>query len=314
MLNRSDHAGIAAQQPTYEGIAQNGDIRIAFQRFGPAGGKPLLLLNGVGMQMIMWREEFCAALVDRGFTVVRFDQRDVGESTHLHAAGRPSILRMLLRPSTAPYTLRDMAADAASVLDALDWPQAHIVGISMGGMVAQELAIHHRDRVQSLTSIAATASPRIGRISVKTARRLNKLQDRKLATGEDAGQLMVDLFALMGSPDLDMDEQWLRAAGARAFGRAYDVPGRLRQEAALMAGKDRRAALGALDLPTLVVHGDVDPIWALAAGEATAAAIPGSQLITVPRLGHGLLPESVWPTVLDGIDRLATRAQTGARE
>lgn len=311
MLNRPEHAGAAALEPDVEGVAENGDIRIAYQRFGPDKGRRVLLLNGVGMQMIMWREEFCAALVERGFSVARFDARDVGASTHLHAAGRPSIAQMLLRPSKAPYTLRDMAGDAVSVLDALGWPRVHIVGISMGGMIAQETAIHHRDRVRTLTSIAATASPGIGRISIGMARKLNKLQDRPLASTADAGQLMVDLFALIGSPGLDMDEAWLRAAGARAFERAYDVPGRLRQEAALMASKDRRAALGALDLPTLVVHGEADPIWALAAGKATAAAIPGSRLLTFPGMGHGLLPESVWPAVIDEIDQLTAEIEPG---
>jgi pimeloyl-ACP methyl ester carboxylesterase len=108
-----------------------------------------------------------------------------------------------------------------------------------------------------------------------------------------------------------MDEAWLRAAGARAFERAYDVPGRLRQEAALMASKDRRAALGALNLPTLVVHGEADPIWALAAGKATAAAIPGSRLLTFAGMGHGLLPESVWPAVIDEIDQLTAGVEPG---
>jgi pimeloyl-ACP methyl ester carboxylesterase len=307
MPNRPQNAaGAAVIEPAREGFAQVGEIRIAYQRFGPDDGEPLLLLNGVGMQMIMWHEEFCAALVERGFSVARFDQRDVGKSTHLHQYGRPSILRMLLRPSSAPYTLRDMAGDAVSVLDALGWQRANVVGISMGGMIAQEMAIHHRQRVRTLTSIAATPTPKIGRISIAMARRLNKLQDRKISSRDDAGQLMVDLFALMGSPGYDMDEAWLREAGRRAYDRGYDVPGRLRQEAALMASRDRRAALSQLtDLPTLVMHGDADPIWAPAAGKATAEAIPGARLVMLPGMGHGLIPRALWPRVIDEISRLA---------
>jgi pimeloyl-ACP methyl ester carboxylesterase len=301
---RTDTAQAPAEGLT-AAVARNGEIEFCYERIGPVDGKPLLLINGIGMQLIMWREEFCVALADRGFAVARYDQRDVGRSTHLHSAGRPTIAQMLLRPSSAAYTLRDMADDAVSVMDALGWSRAHVVGISMGGMIAQELAIQHRDRVASLTSMMATASPRIGRLSIRTARKLNRLQDRPVADRDDAGQLMVDLFTFMGSPSSDLDEAWLRDAGRRAYDRGYDQAGRLRQEAALMASKDRRAALRTLDLPALVVHGQDDPIWAPVAGRATAEAIPRARLVTFPDLGHGLLPQALWPAVIEEICRLA---------
>jgi pimeloyl-ACP methyl ester carboxylesterase len=257
------------------------------------------------MQMIMWHDDFCAALAARGFAVARFDHRDVGRSTHLHSAGRPTIMRMMLRPSAAPYRLRDMADDAACVMDALGWQRAHVVGISLGAMIGQEMAIHRTGRVRSLTSIAATASPRIGRLSMRTALRLQRMQDRPVADREDAGQLMVDLFGLIGSPGYDMDEPWLRDAGRRAYDRAYDQAGRLRHEAALMASKDRRPALAKLDLPALVIHGEEDRVWRLPGGRATAEAIPGARLLVYPGLGHGLLPRALWSTVIDEICRLA---------
>ena len=295
-------AGMAASRERIDGGAE---LKIAYECLGPPDGEPLLLVMGLGMQMIMWHDEFCGALAERGFAVARFDHRDTGESTHLHDAGRPTLPRMMLRPGSAAYRLRDMAGDAAAVLDALGWRRAHIVGISLGGMVAQELAVHHADRVRTLTSIAATAAPRIGRLSLRTALRLQRMQNRPVADREDAGRLMVDLFDLIGSPGHDMDRDWLREAGRRAHDRAYDQAGRLRHEAAVMASTDRRAALREFDIPALVVHGEDDPIWRPEGGRATAAAIPGARLIVRAGLGHGVLPRALWPEVIDEICRLA---------
>ncbi|WP_123603283.1 alpha/beta fold hydrolase [Micromonospora sp. Llam0] len=280
------------------------EIEIAYQRLGDPQGEPLLLIMGLGMQMIMWHDDFCSALTGRGFAVARFDHRDVGASTHLHADGRPTILRMMLRPGAATYRIEDMAGDALAVLDALGWPRAHVVGISLGAMVAQQLAIDHPDRLLSLTSIAATATPRIGRLSMRTAMKLQRMQDRPVADRDDAGQLMVDLYELIGSPGHDMDVDWLREMGRRAFDRGYDQAGRLRHEAALMASRDRRAGLAKLRIPALVVHGEADRIWRLPGGEATAAAIPGARLVTYPGLGHGILPRDLWSDVIDHICQL----------
>ncbi|WP_406069068.1 alpha/beta fold hydrolase [Micromonospora sp. NBC_01638] len=284
-----------------------GGIQIAYESLGRPNGEPLLLVMGLGMQMIMWHDDLCGVFTDRGFTVARFDHRDVGASTHLHEAGRPTIMRMMLRPGAAAYRLPDMAGDAVAVLDALGWPRAHVVGISLGGMIAQQIAIQHPERVLSLTSISATASPRIGRLTMRTAMRLQKLQDRPVEDREGAGQLMVDLFDLIGSPGYDMDERWLRERGRIAFDRAYDQAGRLRHEAALMASRDRRAQLAELRIPALVVHGEADKIWDVAGGQATADAIPDARLMTFPGYGHGILPRALWSDVVGGVAALAGR-------
>ena len=287
--------------------ARPGGIEIAYESLGRPDGEPLLLVMGLGMQMIMWHDDLCAAFADRGFAVARFDHRDVGHSTHLHEAGRPTIMRMMLRPGAAAYRLANMADDAVAVLDALGWPRAHVVGISLGAMIAQEIAIHHPDRVLSLTSISATASPRIGRLTMRMAMRLQRLQDRPVSDREQAGQLMVDLFELIGSPGHDMDELWLRERGRLAFDRAYDQAGRLRHEAALMASRDRRTQLGQLRIPALVVHGEADKIWNVSGGRSTAEAIPGARLMTFPGYGHGVLPRALWSDVVDGVAQLAGR-------
>jgi pimeloyl-ACP methyl ester carboxylesterase len=289
------------------GYATNGDVTIRHAVSGPADGEPLLLLTGVGMQLVMWHDDLVTMLIEQGFRVARLDHRDCGESTHLSGAGRPSIVRMLTRPSGAPYSMRDMAADAVAVLDALGWASAHVAGMSMGGMIAQEMAIRHPERVRTLASMMATPAPSIGRISFRTGVRLNRLQDRPVGSRDDAGRLMVDLFDLIGSPELDMEPRWLHEAGARAYDRGYDQAGRLRQEYALMTGGDRRPELARLRVPTLVVHGDADRIWRPVAGRATAQAVPGARLVMVPRLGHGLFPRSTWPGLVAELGALAGR-------
>ncbi|MFE3982987.1 alpha/beta fold hydrolase [Nocardia tengchongensis] len=286
------------------GFAVNGEVRIRYEVRGPVDGDPLLLLLGVGMQLVMWHEDLLADFVGRGFRVAILDYRDCGESTHLDAAGRPTLTKMMTRPSRAPYTLRDMADDVVAVLDELGWAAAHIVGMSMGGMIAQELAIHHRERVSTLTSMMATPTPSIGRISMRTGMKLTRMQDREVRNREDAGEILGDVLSLMGSPGIDDDLGWVREAGARAYDRAYDQAGRLRQEYALMAGGDRRTALATLDLPVTVIHGDADAIWKPSAGQATAEIVKGARLVMVPGMGHGLLPRRYWPLVVDEVCRL----------
>lgn len=287
------------------GAERDEQINIAYQRLGQPGGEPLLLIMGLGMQMIMWQDEFCAALAARGFTVARYDHRDTGASTHLHDAGRPTLARMMFRPSAAPYLVADMAGDAVAVMDALGWPSAHVAGISLGGMLAQELAIHHPDRVRSLTSIAATASARIGRLSFRLGLKLQRMQNRRVTNRDEAGQLMVDLFGLIGSPGYDMDQDWLREAGRQAYERGYDQSGRLRHEAAVVASKDRRPGLRGLAIPAVVIHGEADRVWRPAGGRATAEAIPGARLVTYPGFGHGLLPRALWLPVINDICGIA---------
>jgi pimeloyl-ACP methyl ester carboxylesterase len=293
-----------------KGIAQNGNVRLAYEAFGPASGEPLLLIMGVGMQMLLWRDDFCHELVKRGFQVARMDNRDVGHSTHLHQDGEPSVVRMIIQPKrVATYSLQDMAADSVAVLDALGWKSAHIVGGSMGGMIAQTMAIHFSERMRTLTSIMAPPSPRIGRGPLRTALKLAKIMKRPLRSAQEAGEQMVAIYQLIGTPQANypLDEAWLREVGASSYERAYDSGGRLRQQAAFLAAGDLRQDLSHVRVPTLVMHGDADPLIRLEAGRATAMAIPGAQLVVLRGVGHGAFPRAVWPMIIDHICALRDR-------
>ena len=287
------------------GFAYNGSVDIAYERFGADGDDPLLLVMGLGMQMISWPDDFCAALADRGFAVARFDNRDVGQSTHFTARGAPSVARILARPrDAAPYLLDDMAADGVAVLDALGWPSAHVVGVSLGGMIAQTVAIRHPHRVRSLTSMMSTPSPRIGRPRLGA---LAVLAGRPVRSREEAARRMVRVFRVIGSPAYPHDEAWLRDTGRRAFERGQDPLGARRQLAAILASGDRRAGLAGVRVPTLVLHGDADPLVRPSGGRATAAAVPGARLVVYPGLGHDL-PAALWRPFIDQISATARAA------
>ncbi|MGY1601903.1 alpha/beta fold hydrolase [Geodermatophilus sp. SYSU D00815] len=288
--------------------ATNGDVELAYEELGEPGGEPLLLVMGLGAQMVGWPDGFCAELAARGFTVVRFDNRDVGLSTHLDVPpGR--------RPA---YTLSDMAADAVAVLDAVGWPAAHVVGASLGGMIAQLLAVEHPDRVLSLASIMSTPSPRIGRMRPRTvlrlvrrARRPAKEQGRP-TTPEAMADFMVAMQAVTGSPayppDRDGHLEMLRVAVPRDAA-GLTGPGAKRQNAAQRAARDLRAELAAVRVPTLVLHGDGDVVIRPEGGRATAAAVPGARYVEYPGMGHEL-PRALWPAMADEIRATADRART----
>jgi pimeloyl-ACP methyl ester carboxylesterase len=283
------------------GLARHGDVTIAYERLGPADGEPLLLVMGLGMQLVSWPDEFCAMLVQRGFSVVRFDNRDAGLSTHWSQAGNPSLLQLLTRPqAVAPYRLTDMAADAVAVLDAVGWPTAHVAGVSLGGMIAQTLAIGHPARVRTLTSIMSTPSPRIGRPRPGA---LAALGSRPATDRDDAGERMVRVFRVIGSPRYPHEEQWLRDVGRRAYDRGHDPAGGRRQLAAIRASGDRREGLAGVRVPTLVLHGSADPLIRPAGGRATAAAVPGARLVVYPGMGHDL-PRPLWPELIGEIGTL----------
>jgi pimeloyl-ACP methyl ester carboxylesterase len=285
-------------------LAHRDDVTIAYERIGPAGGEPLLLVMGLGMQMLSWPDELCAMLADRGYCVVRFDNRDVGESTHWTHAGNPRLFDLLARPkAVAPYRLTDMAADAVAVLDAVGWSSAHVLGASLGGMIAQTLAIAHPDRVRTMTSVMSTPAPQIGRARLSA---FAALGIPPATSREEAAERMVRVFTAIGSPAYPRDEQWLRDVGRRAFDRAHDPAGPRRQLAAIRASGDRRAALRSVTAPTLVVHGDADPLIRPAGGRATAAAVPGARLVLYPGMGHDL-PRPLWPAMLDEIGTLTGR-------
>jgi pimeloyl-ACP methyl ester carboxylesterase len=296
--------GTGRDIPITCGTARNGNIHLAYEVFGSAPSEPLLLIMGVGMQMLLWRDEFCHELGKCGFQVARMDNRDVGLSTHLHEVAAPSVFKMIVRPKTvATYSLQDMAADCVAVLDALGWPSAHIVGGSMGGMIAQTMAIRFPERVRSLTSIMSAPSPRIGRSTIRIAMKVAKLMKRPLRSAHEAAQQMVDVYRVIGTPSTNypLDEAWLRYVGALSYERAYDPAGRLRQQAAMLAAGDRRKQLREVHIPTLVMHGDADPLIRLKGGQATAAAIAGARFVILPGVGHGAFPRQVWPTMIESI-------------
>lgn len=286
--------------------ARNGNIELVYERVGPADGEPLLMVMGLGMQMYYWRDEFLDEFVRAGFSPVRFDNRDVGASTHLTHRGAPSLPTLLAVPQVvAPYRISDMAADAVAVLDALGWESAHLFGASLGGMIAQAVAIEHPHRVRSLTSVMSTPSPRVGRPTLRAAA---ALASRPARTADEAADRIVRTLRVIGSPGYPLDEDWLRSYARRAFARAQDPTGTRRQLAAVGASPSRVAGLRGVRVPTLVVHGEADPLVRPAAGRATAAAVPGSKLVTYPGMGHHL-PRELWGKVIGEVSALVSRVE-----
>ncbi|MEU6725735.1 alpha/beta fold hydrolase [Nonomuraea wenchangensis] len=276
-------------------VAANG-IDIAYESFGAPGGRPLLLIMGLGAQLIHWDEGLCELLAEQGHHVVRFDNRDAGLSTHFGEAGVPG-------PGTAPpYLLDDMADDTAGLMDALGWPQAHIVGASMGGMIAQTLAIRHPERVLTLTSIMSTPGPEV---APPTAEAAAILMARPPADRDGVLEQAVRTWSVIGSPGYELDHERITTLAGLAYDRCFDPAGTGRQLAAIMASGSRVEALGRLDVPTLVVHGEADQLVPLAGGQATAAAIPGARLVTYPGMGHDL-PRALWPDLVAEITKLTT--------
>lgn len=287
--------------------ATNGEVELAVERLGPDGGEPMLLIMGTGGSLIDWPDGFCDALITEGFTVARFDNRDAGLSTRFTAAGTPNQLTMLLRPGhAAVYTLDDMANDALAVMDALGWSSAHIVGMSLGGMIAQVLAATHPERVRSLTSVASSPAARIGQPGLRKLMKIVRTANpRRVKTADDLGQYLVDLDAIAGSPAYPRPEEELREHGRKAFERGgLDVAAVQRQTAAYAAVGDWREQLGQVTSPTLVIHGEEDSMVLPEGGRETARAIPGARLVTYPGMGHSL-PRELWPAIVAEIAKVA---------
>jgi pimeloyl-ACP methyl ester carboxylesterase len=288
-----------------ERLAAANGIEIAYQEVGDPEGEPLLLVMGLATQMIAWDEGFCAMLAERGFRVVRFDNRDVGRSTKLDAAGLPRRTDMLLgRRRTAPYLLRDMADDAAGLMDRLGIDSAHLVGASMGGMIAQTLAIRRPERVRSLVSMMSSTGNRW--LGLPARKALSALFARPGAGREAAIEHTVGIFRTIGSPAYPMNEDRLRELAAASYDRSHSRAGVARQLHAITASGDRTSALRKLRLPATVIHGASDPLIRPVAGRATARAIPGSHLRLIDGMGHDL-PEELWPTFVDEIAAVAAR-------
>jgi pimeloyl-ACP methyl ester carboxylesterase len=279
-------------------------IQLEYEVFGDAGAPTLVLIMGFAAQMIVWHVNFCRQLAGRGFRVVRFDNRDVGLSTKL--SGSPDFMRAMAGDRTAAaYSLEDMADDVSGLIGALGVPAAHVVGASMGGFIAQETAIRHPERVLSLASIMSSTGDRT--VGVPRPEAFAALLVPPPPDREGAIERAVSLWRIIGSPGFPFDEAAIRARSAAVWDRDHDPTGIARQAAALFTQRDRTVDLGKLKVPTLVIHGIDDPLVTLSGGEATARAIPGARLVTIPGMGHDL-PEPAWPTILDAIVDNARRA------
>jgi pimeloyl-ACP methyl ester carboxylesterase len=288
-------------------IVQPSGLEIAYERFGDHDAPPVLLVMGLGRQMLGWLDEFCATLVARGVHVIRFDNRDVGLSTHLHEAPAPDVMAALGGDfSSATYTLSDMAADTVGLLDALGLESAHIVGASMGGMIAQTMAIECPDRVRSLTSIMSTTGDTT--VGQATQEALGALMSAPATSRREAVERTVSTFRVIGSPGFDFDEKGVRERAGIAYDRAYDPLGVARQLVAVLASGDRTAGLRAVNVPALVVHGAEDPLVDLSGGRATAEAVPDAELVVFDGMGHDL-PRELWPEITARIGALVRRAQ-----
>ncbi len=291
---------------TEERLAPSNGIELAYQEVGDPDGEPLLLIMGLAMQMIAWDEGFCAMLAERGFRVVRFDNRDIGHSTKVESAGLPKRTDMLLgRRRTAPYLLRDMAEDTTGLMDCLGIESAHLVGVSMGGMIAQTVAIRRPERARSLVSMMSTTGNRW--LGVPSWRAFGTLFARPGAGREAAIEHSVRIFRTIGSPAYPMDEEWMRALAGIAYDRSHSRAGVARQLHAIAASGDRTESLRKLRLPATIVHGAADPLIRAVAGRATARAIPGSHLRLIDGMGHDL-PQELWPTFVEEIAATAARA------
>jgi pimeloyl-ACP methyl ester carboxylesterase len=286
-------------------LVQDG-IELCYQEMGDPDGEPLLLVMGLATQMIAWDEEFCAMLVERGFRVVRFDNRDIGRSTRIKAAGVPGKLDMVLgRRGTAPYLLRDMAADTFGLMDHLGIGSAHLVGASMGGMIVQTAAIEQSERVRSITSImSTTGSRRVGHPSYRT---FGLLLGKPPREREAAIERVVRTFKTIGSPGYPFEEERIRRIAGRSFDRGHSEAGIARQLHAITASGDRTPKLRELELPALVIHGKNDILVNPSGGRATAAAIPDARLNLVQGMGHDL-PRALWPSFVGEIAANAARA------
>ena len=266
-------------------------LEIAYERLGPPDAPPVLLVMGLGAQLIGWPDGLCDALVRHGLHVIRFDNRDAGQSTHL--SGTPSFAAALAGDfSSAAYDLRDMASDTVGLLDALGLPGAHVVGASMGGFIAQMVAIEHPQRVRSLTSImSTTGDPAVGQPHPEIA---GLFAGGAPTTRAQAIDRAVQAARVIGSPAYPPDLELAAERAGLAFDRAFDPPAMVRQAVAVLASGDRTARLHEVRVPALVIHGAADPLVDVSGGHATAAAIHGAELVIVDGMGHDL-PRALWP-------------------
>lgn len=288
----------------------NGPMRIdiAYQRLGDPANPAVLLIMGVAAQLIHWPDAFCDALVARGLQVIRFDNRDSGLSTHLHDAQAPNLPAVLAGDlSSVSYTLSDMAADAVGLLDVFSIAEAHIVGASMGGAIAQTMAIEHAGRVRSLTSImSTTGNMQVGQPSPEVLREL--FSGPPPLTRDEVIAKMVQAVRTVGSPGYAIDENEVATRASQAYDRCYDPIGTARQAVATVASGDRTERLRHLKVPALVVHGLADRMCDPSGGRATAEAIARAELVLIEGAGHNL-PPGLLPQLTTRIAEFVWRAE-----
>jgi pimeloyl-ACP methyl ester carboxylesterase len=288
-----------------ESFCTVGDVEICYETFGDPADPAMLLIMGLGTQMLAWHEDFCEQLASRGFFVIRHDNRDIGRSSRLRHLGTPPMWKIVSRNRDSAYSLTDMAADSVGVLDHLGIERAHVVGASMGGMIAQTVAVRFPQRVLSLVSIMAntgsfwTGQPAMGMYAVL----LRPAPRERDAFIEHA----VQMFAKIGGSGYPPDIEDLRDIARRSYERGHDASGPLRQLHAIVADRNRAEQLRGVRVPTTVIHGAEDKLVRPSGGRATAKAIPGARLVEVPGMGHGL-PRGAWPAIVDAIVDNAARA------
>ena len=295
--------------------AKANNIEIEYGTFGDSSSKPLLLVMGLGDQMIGWEEEFCEKLVDKGFYVIKFDNRDVGLSTKFEEAGVPhgkDIMKAIDswrrgKEVQAPYKMEDMADDAIGLLDALNIDKAHICGVSMGGSIVQEMAIKYPSRVLSLISIMSST----GRGDLPQPKpEAMKLYMTPIPEERDGYiEYSVNLERVLHGPGFPFDEERVREIAAKSYDRSFYPQGTVRQLIAGFASGSRKVKLASVNVPTLVIHGGDDPIVPLEGGKDTAESIPGAELLIIEGMGHELPPEA-WPQIIDAISANADKAKT----
>ncbi len=289
-----------------ERLAPCNGIEIAYQEMGDPDAEPLFLVMGLATQMLAWDEELCSMLAERGFRVVRFDNRDIGHSTWLDGAPLPGRLDLLLRRSEgSAYRLSDMAADTVGLMDHLGIDSAHVAGISMGGMIGQTLAIEHPERVRSLVSMHSTTGNRW--VGTPTFKVFALMLSEAPRDREGFIKRIAKTYELIGSPAYPTDEERLLRVAEGSWERGHNPRGVLRQLHAIVASGDRTAALRKLDLPVTVIHGTRDTLIRPSGGRATARAIPGARLHLIEGMGHDL-PREIWPIFADEFAGTASRA------
>jgi pimeloyl-ACP methyl ester carboxylesterase len=293
----TDEAVVADERSREDLVPVGRGIELCYDAFGDAGAPPVLLIAGLGQQKHTWPEEIATTLAERGYRVIRFDNRDVGRSTHA-SFPKPKPLAILRGGNDKrQYHLGDMARDTVGLLDALGYRDAHLVGVSMGGMIAQTVAAHHPGRVRTLTSIMSnTGAPRIGRPAPSTWWRMATARPPRSRLEAIDGAVRV--FSHIGSHGFPFDEGWVREKAGIAWDRDPTSDGVTRQLAGIFASGDRTAELRQIDVPTLVIHGDRDRMVHPTGGAATARAIPGARLETIVGMGHDL-PAGAWDRILD---------------